>query len=373
MANNTEGRFIPYIGALYNDGICVDDSHLKILVIGPRHYCDAIYNSRNVLVDLSDTPKAYSKLRTGEPFPREFIVGCVKVKSDKCLKNEADTGFIDDGRKWCPVFKNKSCPIKRNCALKNKLKISCNGKRILRCETLYAVSEFIGKPKFESARLGMSYFGRITQFLNKQFRLSMSSRDVWERIAFFNLIQRYIPLQNINFDSEKIREKIKKEDIMAGERIISELTPDLILTTMTCVSKSMTKIFVKHGYVKNIHHEGYDYDVYYKDSLKIDVIKPEWQECLDSLVRDYLFPDMSYKLREEILGIVQYTLNTYGAEIHGRSAENEVRKYVRRAFVEKIKNAANISTSIRNIKCFNECCENPDDAMRQWLRYKSEN
>lgn len=158
---------------------------------------------------------------------------------------------------------------------------------------------------------------------------------------------------------------------MTGERIISELTPDLIISTMTCVSKSMKKRFVKHGYIKNIHHEGYDYDVYYKDSLKIEVINPGWQEYLDSLVRDYLFPDMSYKLREEILGIVQNTLNTYGAEIHGRSAENEVRKYVRRAFAEKIKNASNISTSIRNLKCFNKFCKNPDEAMRLWLRYKN--
>lgn len=374
IANHPEGRFVPYIGKSYEKGLNINNNHLKILIIGPRHYCDAMYNSRNILVDLNDNRDNYLKLITGKPFPADFRVGCTKMSANKCLKNEADPSFKDGCEKnRCPVFNNKACPIKKNCAIKNRLEIGCEGKRILRCETLYAIAEFVGKPKFESARFGMSYFAQITQFLSKQFHLKLSLKEIWSSVAFFNLIQRYIPLHNINFDSEKIGEKIKNYDVAIAEEIISVLKPNLIITTMPCVTKSLNKRLIKHGFNHNTHFEGYDFDLYFRETYQIEFLKPKWQEYLDSFVSNYTVPDMSYRLREDIINVVKYTLKMYEADISGRSAENEVRKYIRRAISDKIHNVENISSSIRNIKCFKKCTNKPDEYMRQWLRYVPKN
>ena len=70
--------------------------------------------------------------------------------------------------------------------------------RQLRCETLYAIHEYIGKPKMESARYGITYFDSITKFIQTQHNSSNREKSfLWERIAFINLIQRYIPLKDM--------------------------------------------------------------------------------------------------------------------------------------------------------------------------------
>lgn len=42
--------FIPYVGSEYESGINKEKE--KVLIIGPRHYCDAINDSRNLIPSL---------------------------------------------------------------------------------------------------------------------------------------------------------------------------------------------------------------------------------------------------------------------------------------------------------------------------------
>lgn len=370
FAISEEGRFIPYIGKDYEDGLLCEYEKLKILIIGPRHYCDAKYNSRNVLIRKPSSGKK-SKLKSGQLFPNNYEVGCTKRTPEECLKIETKICSEQiNVESMCPVYKYTICPIIRNCNIQTKFGMKCKSRN-LRCETLYAIAEFLKKPNIESTRLGISYFGQITEFIIKHFRPNgYDINRIWQRVAYFNLIQRYIPLKDINYNSDRIERRIKDYDINAARDIIHKLIPDVIITTMLCVSKKIQGILTEFGYSAVNKFDGYGYMLFRKNTFILTSQKPEWQEDLNRLVSDYQFPDISYKLREEICEIVKKIRDTYRSQIHGRSAENEIRKYVRQLFVKKIKDADNVSSSIRNIKCFNECCEKPDEAMRQWLKYK---
>lgn len=356
MANDTKGRFIPYIGRHYDKGLLTPSGYRRILIIGPRHYCDGVENSRNVLMGLNENNR--DKLERGKRFPDEIRVGCTNTDASCCLKTKGGTD--------CPVYAGKECLLYNRCEIYKHLNIPCNGEhnRNLRCETLYAVDEFLNKPRIESARLGISYFGQITKFINALFMpVNPNAAYIWERVSFFNLIQRYIPLRNVNYDSSIIEKKfVQKQDVSTGEEIIKEIDADILIMTMPCIRRKMEFKLKSIGYKLLLEDTNYGYDVFCKKSIDTVLCKPDWQEEIDRQIADYELPENSWELREFIQQIIDKSRY---------KSKSKIRKYIFQIITNKIHETENISPSIISISCFQEHCVNPLESMREWLRYRS--
>ncbi len=358
FARDKRGRFIPYIGKEFDKGL----NKNRIVIVGPRHYCDGINNSRNVLIGLSDIlsdKKKKKSLESGKQ--HDFEVGCIEENAEKCLRQE--------GKSPCPVYKDKTCLLKSDCQIKGVL--GCDGKRNLRCETLYAINEFINEPKIESMRLGILYFTQITDFIRSHLKIVQgSSSQIWERVAFFNLIQRYIPLMGIHFDSNLIRNKIQNEDIKTGMDLIKKLNPDIVITTMPCISSVLNKELNEIGYKGRICDRILGYNLYCRESLQLYEEKYEWQVQMDRLIDEYTLPIYSRELRKFARELSYQIYFQYGSKIKGKSPENEIRKYLHSIISDKINKENNVSCSISKLSCFKTSGDKAIEAMRQWMRYK---
>lgn len=254
---NDEGCFIPYVGVHYEKGIPYRHSKdIKVLIVGPRHYCDAAYNSRNVLSGLSDEERGelrqetkshqdvVANFDTMNNKEIRFKPGCVLDNAKFCLTAEAHSEFR------CPVFKDELCPISGTCKYQiNDITdchnniiglVNCAQKRQLCCETLYAIYEFLHQPLIESSRLGNNYFATVTNHLIKHLHFEKDSQkysieEIWDKIAFMNFIQRYVPLLNCSTSKEIEKHIDYSVDCSFLSRVVDALKPDVIIVTMECV------------------------------------------------------------------------------------------------------------------------------------------
>lgn len=355
-----KGRFIPYIGCHYKEGLNCYNQRIKIIVIGPRHYCDGVHSSRNVLIGLNN--ESLSKLERGKPFPAIFKVGCTKNEVEGFLLEEC---HHEGENSLCPVYEGKICPLRDTCDIRQKL--NCKGNRRLRCETLYAVYESARKnksgiPAIESARLGKHYFGQLTDFIQKQFE-PVRKESIWDSIAFFNLIQRYIPLKKVDSDSCRIEKYIKDEDLKAAEEIINALAPGVIITTMSCVENKLDKILGSLGYRRNSNFELIRYSIFEKHEESYIGNKHDWKKYLDEEIESAKIEEIdSYNLRVFFQKLIERAKSKYNADIGGRSSEKRIRMYILDNYGDRIRSKH---------KCFvrGEDMEKRQEAMRQWLRY----
>lgn len=287
--NDTTNTFIPYIGEKYRSGI--NDEKEKVLIIGPRHYCDARYDSRNLISSIMqmikknevDT-KNFEEIHLtddetdsiGEKKNNKYIsfkgkIGCLRESSKSCLKDSySSKDFV------CPVLKDQECPLKGKCPQTREERPKwCNGNRQLRCETILAIHDYTkGTKKIPSAEIGCSYFASIEEFLKKFFPNLETEKNVWERIAFMNMIQRYVPYRGINESSIDIAKLIRsdegKEDKKFVGNTIAELSPTYIIATMKCVEDILRMIRSSDKITKKSDGKNFSFDEEYKRIKKID-------------------------------------------------------------------------------------------------------
>lgn len=239
--------FIPYVGSEYESGINKEKE--KVLIIGPRHYCDAINDSRNLIPSLIKAIKDGNiqinnwqniTLTKDEEIIEEskFValkIGCLEGSAADCLKNSyVDESFI------CPVFEDQQCDLyKDGCEYSGK--VNCNGIRQLRCETLIAIYDYLHSNETQktvyqilSAEHGHSYFNSITQYLKRRFKIEDSP---WEKVAFMNLLQRYVPYRGM--EENNLYNYTKDTDVFFTLDIIKELSPTYIIVTMKYVANEL--------------------------------------------------------------------------------------------------------------------------------------
>lgn len=381
---NKKGGFIPYIGDKYFNGIDFSGmGKAKVLVIGPRHYCDAGYSSRNFLAYLSEEErkKIYTDKDDASKYTiKKLEVGCRKHSPNSCLDKEVNGNFK------CPVIVNSICPIIEDtncCKIRigktgtNDDGINCSGMRQLRCETLYAIHEYIGKPKMESARYGITYFDSITKFIQTQHNSSNREKSfLWERIAFINLIQRYIPLKDM-YESKDIERQIKKEDIVFAKQMIDYLNPDIIITTMECVKNKLNGI-LKDAFI-NSEADFINFHLFINKERENDFINH-----LDGIL-DIVFTKIENSNRLIIANIQKKT--QFGGYINGMieaikdSGFINNEKIIRDELLERIidqidemkakypdpNNPCPIPEKIQTLKGLNRLNKNYQDLFRKWL------
>ena len=239
--------FIPYVGSEYESGINKEKE--KVLIIGPRHYCDAINDSRNLIPSLIKAIKDGNiqinnwqniTLTKDEEIIEEskFValkIGCLEGSAADCLKNSyVDESFI------CPVFEDQQCDLyKDGCEYSGK--VNCNGIRQLRCETLIAIYDYLHSNETQktvyqilSAEHGHSYFNSITQYLKRRFKIEDSP---WEKVAFMNLLQRYVPYRGIL--ENDLYNYTQDNDLIFTINTIEKHKPTYIIATMKYVANEL--------------------------------------------------------------------------------------------------------------------------------------
>ena len=162
-------------------------------------------------------------------------IGCLEGSAADCLKNSyVDESFI------CPVFEDQQCDLyKDGCEYSGK--VNCNGIRQLRCETLIAIYDYLHSNETQktvyqilSAEHGHSYFNSITQYLKRRFKIEDSP---WEKVAFMNLLQRYVPYRGM--EENNLYNYTKDTDVFFTLDIIKELSPTYIIVTMKYVANEL--------------------------------------------------------------------------------------------------------------------------------------
>lgn len=373
IALDPEGRFIPYIGELYDSGLGPKgaNNNPRILIIGPRHYCDASYSSRNLLAYVSDDMRQGFIGKSGATFPPNLKIGCVKDSPKECLKSEHDC---------CPVYlaKGQTCPLWGECKVRNQgVKedgLACRKYRNLRCETLYAVHEYLNRPSIESARLGLTYFGSIAEFIIEEFHYEPNKKnqalDIWEKVAFMNLIQRYIPLKDINFDSKTIGRHITDDDIFFCKKtVINILTPDFIIMTMSCIEDKLRTI-LENDYELHKAYKNRGWYVYKSKKSDLESIPSHWELLCEEFFKDYKFPSTSITFGEEIYNLVDVMCNdslTAGEPCKRRT--KIIRTKILEIIWDKLKKHKTPPTYIKSIKCLNYNLDlaQGEAIMRKWI------
>lgn len=318
----SDGRFIPHVGKEYANGLeCnypfKESTNLKILVIGPRHYCDAeeSFRNRNAnVLNLLNKKNPSFNVKDGRLYIEsngEIIdedLGCTLSRPEECLKNRPFN---------CPVFKAKRCPVSKDCKIwevSQRYGVDCEGMRNLRCETLIAIEDFLndawhknGK-NYESSNfvvpdqnLGRTNFSNITEFIVAHFVPNRSTaKELWDCIAFTNLIQRHISDSKYK-TNEDIMVQIRNEDVEFINEMIKILEPDVIIATMPCV-KSKLKI-------KNLGFVDWRVDVgkhfFVGCKQEVEYFFNRWKEILRYCVEKSVLPSKSVDLLGFLGGIVE--------------------------------------------------------------------
>lgn len=239
--------FIPFVGNKYVSGI--NDKKEKVLIIGPRHYCDAINDSRNLIpslikaiknghINTHDWQNITLTKDTEKIEDSKFVelkIGCLKETANGCLKKSyTEKKFV------CPVFEKQVCDLFTD-GCKYSSKVNCNGIRQLRCETLIAIYDYLHSNETQktvyqilSAEHGHSYFNSITQYLKKRFNIKDSA---WEKVAFMNLLQRYVPYRGM--EENNLYNYTKDTDVFFTLDIINKLSPTYIIATTKYVANEL--------------------------------------------------------------------------------------------------------------------------------------
>lgn len=368
-----EGRFIPYIGVQYPSGLglCAKNNP-RILIIGPRHYCDASYSSRNLLANLKNDDRENLIGNPEATFPLNLKVGCTESSAKECLKSKHNR---------CPVYlaeHNKQCPLKDKCKIRSFAMeedgFTCNSVRNLRCETLYAIHEYLNKPTIESARLGLTYFDTIAKFIIEEFHYEPNKKaianDIWMKVAFTNLIQRYIPLKDTNFDSKTIGRHITQDDIsFCKNTIIDNLEPDFIIMTMPCIEDAL-KTIIKKQYNLHKAYKNRGWYVYKAKKSNSSSIKSKWELLCEVFFQNYNFPSTSIAFGAEIYNLIEVLAEdglTTGEPL--KSKVKNIRTKILETIWIKLKKIKNPPTYITSVKClnYNSELEQGESKMRKWI------
>lgn len=338
VANNEKGCFIPYIGEDYTNGLGAKDTKVKVLVIAPRHYCDASKDPRNRFINLINYSDASGKIPEEALEKNRNKCGCMELTAENCLEKRYNK---------CPVFKNKLCPLNREkCKIKliaeeHKDKFKCNDMRNLRCETLIAIKDFLDMEYCEkeesqyiySHRAGKQYFEQITEFVISSFKpVNEDYKYIWNRLAFSNLIQRYISTNFTN--DQEINKKVREEDRNFIKTLIKALAPDVIIATMKCVRNNLKTIVNNLGYQESKEKAKGQFYVYKKSSLcaRPDIWKEIFKKCIEECP-DYV---NSVDYKQYINGVIKGLKNDHGDSMVDVPKNNELLVYLRDLLTTKI-------------------------------------
>lgn len=373
ILNDKRGRLAPYIGKKYDEGLPIQGNKgKKLLVIGPRHACDGIYNSRNILAYL--TGDIRKKLQSGQSFPESLKVGCVKTDPKDCLKEDS-----------CPVFlnpQNKKCPQEKKCGIKKIQKVTddfyCKGERKLRCENILAVNDYINDPVIESGRRGQLYFQRITDYLSSLInsKSKVGKGELWNHVSFINMIQKFIPFNGIYDNSNKINGRIDNEDREYAQQIVDKLNPDVILMTMKCVRDSLHDLLIGCGYEEAIYNRNLDYYLYARK--KNDVI-PEWHNEIIKYFNNYNYPKRVREFGLDLKVLINGLKKSHHGELSKKSWRRHVHEFLCDIFSEEAVEEKRYDflekfpSTYRKRFCFQKETENRAESMRDWLKNLSKN
>lgn len=391
IANDKEGRFIPYIGPNYQKGITLNTlGNQKILVIGPRHYCDARHDSRNLLCNLTSIQKEQLFKQHHPVFPDSLAVGCIQDKALECLKKKHDS---------CPVYRSPEylfCPLSGKCKIKESF--NCNEKRNLRCETLFAINDFLKPDIIESKKLGIIYFQTITEFINKIYKpVSEKHRFVWEHIAFMNLIQRYVPHMKIDetrfnnkdrkkfingmVDSESLLANyIEREDVEFTLGIIKSLKPDIVILTMDCLYISLNRKL--NGLYYTLEHRDpilKYYSFRKSNETEVDSVREKKvYQIIETIVGNYIIPLKTRQFAADLNKIIAAVFDYKILDMFNRHYKlSHIRKMIFESLIVKLKkNSSDIGTSILKLKWV-DCAirdnidQNTLESFRIWLKQRT--
>ena len=340
VANRKEGRFIPYIGKDYEKGLVSKDKDIigrfsrdsdknetgvKILVIGPRHYCDAQNNIRNRLARL--TKKDWESINCGSStFPPHCLkLGCIEEDAKGCLEH-----------KWnnCPVFRNEDarcCPVSKECNIKESF--PCDKERNLRCETLIAIKDYLDSIRvIESQNVGKHFFNSITNIIDKVYKpKSKDSKYIWSCIAFSNLIQRYI--STVFTEDQEISMQVIEDDRMFIQEVIEQLKPDIIIATKNCVKTHLSTV------VRNLHYgewKPYPDDFYMCENNNKVVDFEKWKEILKVCIEKCHIWKKSSEYNGFINGVINGLKDMKDRHLITMPQMDEVYVCVRKLLTEKI-------------------------------------
>lgn len=385
IANIEDGRFIPFIGVNYSLGVRLQDSFNvisdekesssmkyrdRILVIGARHYCDAIYDSRNLLGSLSNDVR--KKLQITQPKDlSEIQTGCLEDNSLCCLKKYQIScpGYKNSGRNKCPIY--DSCKIRE---IKDG-NFECKNQRNLKCETQYAIIENYrdkNKLEIEPTGNGKAFFSSVYDFLKDNLSLTpiLTERELWESIAFFNLIQRYIPYRGVYNNNSQIKSFLKEEDIEFAKIIIEKLEPTIILTTMPFIISSLRDVFIDLGYNFDniINFQEYNLITRKKGKIKGSSLK----NFIYNKISKYTFPRRTIDFKEDMIDLLE---NFKNHELTQRfSSKNKIkvlREMVLDSLIERIeKEPENVPDNIKKLKSFDEANNDKYETFRKYLSQK---
>lgn len=375
IALNPKGRFIPYIGEQYSEGLgCKQKNNPTILIIGPRHYCDASYSSRNLLAHMTRDMRDALSSNPDATFPADLKVGCIEKTAKNCLRDKYNS---------CPVYlatENKECPLRVNCQIRSygmdEVGFKCEKSRNLRCETLYAIHEYLNKPSIESARLGLTYFDSITRFLMEEFLVNeerpIKVKNIWKKVAFTNLIQRYIPLKDINFDSKTIGKEITDADIIFCKKmIIEKLKPDYIVMTMSCIEYAL-KTVISDDYESFKIYKNRGWYIYKLISDNTQPIVSEWEVICNLFFENYTYPASSIEFGEEIYNLIEVLdrdASTSGEPLKSRKRiiRTKILEIIRTKLKKRLPQKPKYAGSI---KCLDSNIElnQAEEIMRNWIK-----
>ncbi|MDE7410141.1 MAG: hypothetical protein K2N09_08990 [Muribaculaceae bacterium] len=340
VAKREEGRFIPYIGKNYDKGLGSKDkdvigrfgrdsnkneSNVKILVIGTRHYCDARNSSRNLLAFL--TKKVREDIICGKSiyFPDNLKVGCIRDSAETCLKDKSNN---------CPVFRNeetKRCLLSKECFICRN--VSCNQERNLRCETLIAIKDYLdNRVDIETQNVGRIFFDNITNLIVKEFKPSCNGLiDIWSCIAFSNLIQKYISTSFIK-DAE-INKKVREDDRKFIREVIEQLKPHIIIATNKCVKTHLKTV------VKDLHYGEWkdrpgDFHICEKNDV---VITDKWKNILKECIEKCPFWKKSSEYKGFLNGVLDELKDKKNNHEIMMPTMKHIHAYVLSLLIEKIK------------------------------------
>ena len=310
VANRKEGRFIPYIGKDYEKGLVSKDkdaigrfsrdsdkdkSNVKILVIGPRHYCDAGKSRRNRFASL--TKKDLEDMNCGKSknIPADPKLVCMRDDALACLKDNPDN---------CPVFRNEDarcCPVSKECNIKESF--PCNKERNLRCETLIAIKDYLDSIRvIESQNIGKHFFNSITNIIDKVYKpKSKDSKYIWSCIAFSNLIQRYISTSLT--EDDEIRGFIVEDDRKFMLEVVEQLKPQIIIATNKCVKTKLKTVFRNLLYEERKLSCSGDFYIFERNNN--EVITDKWKQILKECIEKSPFWKKSSQYNGFLNGVLK--------------------------------------------------------------------
>lgn len=388
IRNNDKGRFVPYIGDSFGSEDCE-----KILVIGPRHFCDGIFDIRN-LFPLTKKEKLKFIDRKGSVCETDHLCfGCTKITPEDCLANES-FDLENQHPNRCPVYvKMGICPLHNKCPFSGRSDAKdslCNHKRHLRCETLISIHDFLSDKRthndrkeneVESKMRGIPYFQSINDFVFRYIirgdRSKLTPRFSWRKIAFMNLMQRYVSYLETMDNSDALEKKIKSEDIDFCEDVISKLSPDVVICTSNCVKSKMSDVFKRFKYQELPLQAKGDYIVFAKKSSKfINKWESPFMHYAKVRIKSYIVTNGFPKRVDEVTGFFNEIIKDCKDNYSHRGIKMPlIRETILKCFIENYGDEINGSEYHNNTWVLNKTLgiKYQTESLRQFLKYKKNN